>query len=72
MAAQVASSSISRLSHNAWVTWALSTILLNSPARNSGMVLTGTAPTFMAAIQHATNAGLFPERIRIRLPGITP
>jgi len=50
----------------------LSTILVSSPARSIGMVLTTTAPAFVAASQAATSAGLLPERISTRLPGLTP
>ena len=51
---------------------ALSTILSNSPARSIGMVLTTTAPALVAASQAATKAGLLPERMSTRLPGLTP
>ena len=51
---------------------ALSTILPSSPARSIGMVLTTTAPALVAASQVATSAGLLPERIKMRLPGLTP
>ena len=46
--------------------------LVSSPARSIGMVLTTTAPALVAASQAATSAGLLPERIRTRLPGLTP
>ena len=70
--AQVTSSSINRVSHSAWLTCALSTIAANSPARSIGMVLTTTAPALVAANQQATIAGLLAERIKTRLPGLTP
>ena len=70
--AQATSSSAMRLSVSASPISALSTILLNSPARSIGMVLTTTAPAFVAASHAATSAGLLPERIRTRLPGLTP
>ena len=71
-AAQVCSSSSSRVSHSAWLICALSTMVPSSPARSMGMVLTTTAPTLLAASQHATIAGLLAERINTRLPGSTP
>ena len=46
--------------------------LVSSPARSIGMVLTTTAPALVAASHAATSAGLLPERIRTRLPGLTP
>jgi hypothetical protein len=61
-----------RLSVSASAISALSTILVNSPARSIGMVLTTTAPALVAASHAATSAGLLPERIRTRLPGLTP
>ena len=70
--AQATSSSISRVSHSASATSALSTILASSPARSIGMVLTTTAPALVAASQQATIAGLLAERISTRLPGLTP
>lgn len=51
---------------------ALSMIFLSSPARSIGMVLTTTAPALVAASQQAIIAGLLAERIRMRLPGLTP
>jgi hypothetical protein len=69
--AQVTISSISLVSHSATLTSALSTILASSPARSIGMVLTTTAPAFVAASQAATIAGLLAERISTRLPGFT-
>ncbi len=51
---------------------ALSTILVSSPARSIGMVLTTTAPALVAASQAATSAGLLAERISTRWPGLTP
>ena len=65
-------SSISRVSHSATVTCALSTILASSPERSIGMVLITTAPALVAASQQATIAGLLAERISTRLPGFTP
>ena len=41
-------------------------------ARSIGIVLTTTAPAFVAASQQATMAGLLAERISTRLPGSTP
>jgi hypothetical protein len=70
--AQRTSSSISRVSHSAWETWALSTIFASSPARSIGMVLTTTAPALVAPSQQATIAGLLADRISTRLPGRTP
>ena len=66
------SSSISRVSHSASEISALSTIFVSSPERSIGMVLTTTAPAFVAASQHATIAGLLADRISTRLPGLTP
>ena len=60
------------VSHSANEISALSTIFASSPERSIGMVLTTTAPAFVAASQHATIAGLFADRIRTRLPGLTP
>ena len=68
--AQATSSSISRVSQSAKETSALSTILVSSPARSIGMVLTTTAPALVAASQQATIAGLLADRIRMRLPGL--
>ena len=45
---------------------------VNSPARSIGMVLTATAPALVTASQTATIAGLLPDRISTRLPGLTP
>ena len=70
--AQATSSSAMRLSHSASETSALSTILVSSPARSSGMVLTATAPALVTASHTATMAGLLPERTSTRLPGWTP
>ena len=70
--AQATISSISRVSHSARLISALSTIWASSPARSIGMVLTTTAPALVAASQQATMAGLFAERIKTRLPGLTP
>jgi hypothetical protein len=61
-----------RLSVSASAISALSTILASSPARSIGIVLTTTAPAFVAASHAATSAGLLPERISTRLPGFTP
>ena len=72
LSAQVVNSSISRVSHNAWLISALSIIFASSPARSIGIVLTTTAPALVAANQHATIAGLLAERIKTRLPGLTP
>ena len=41
-------------------------------AGSIGIVLTTTAPAFVAANQQATMAGLLAERISTRLPGLTP
>ena len=70
--AQCTRSSISRVSHSASETSALSTICVSSPERSIGMVLTATAPALVAASQHATMAGLLAERISTRLPGMIP
>src|SRR5581483_3250259 len=70
--AQATSSSAMRLSQSASLISALSTIFDSSRARNSGMVLTTTAPALVAASQAATRAGLLPERMSTRLPGFTP
>ena len=70
--AQATSSSAMRLSVSASAISALSTIFVNSPARSIGMVLTTTAPALVAPSQQATSAGLLPERISTRLPGLTP
>ncbi|OJV01998.1 MAG: hypothetical protein BGO06_20150 [Shinella sp. 65-6] len=65
-------SSMRRVSQSASAISALSTILPSSPARSIGIVLTTTAPAFVAASQQATMAGLLAERTRTRLPGFTP
>jgi hypothetical protein len=70
--AAAASSSSSRLSHSAWLIWALWMISVSSFARRSGMVATHTPPAFMTANQHAAIIGLFGPRSRTRLPGLRP
>ena len=65
-------SSDKRLSHSAKSILAISIYFLSSAARNNGIVFTTTAPTFVAASQQATMAGLFADRINTRLPGLTP
>ena len=70
--AAATSSSISRVSHSACVTCALSMIWDSSLARSMGMVLTTTAPALVAASQQATIAGLLADRISTRLPGRSP
>ena len=60
------------MSQSAWLISALSTMAANSPARSMGMVLTTTAPAFVAASQQATIAGLLADRMSTRLPGFTP
>ena len=70
--AQATSSSAMRLSVSASAISALSMILVSSPARSIGMVLTTTAPALVAASHAATSAGLLPERISTRWPGLTP
>ena len=60
------------MSQSASLISALSTIFVSSPARSIGIVLTTTAPAFVAASQQAIMAGLFADRISTRLPGLIP
>ena len=69
---QCCSSSASRLSHSAALTWALSMICANSPARSSGMVGTTTRPALSAPSKPAAIMGLLPPRSKMRLPGTRP
>ena len=69
--AQEVISSMSLVSQRACVISAFSTYFRSSPARSRGIVLTTTAPTFVAASQQATIAGLLADRIRTRFPGST-
>ena len=66
------SPSASKLSHSAALTWALSMMVANSPARSSGMVGTATSPLLNVANKHAAIIGLLPPRSSTRLPGTSP
>ncbi len=67
-----ARSSTKRWSVRLWLIWAISWMVRSSPARNSGMVVTATAPALTTPNQLAASHGLFGARSSTRLPGTTP
>ena len=67
-----ASSSARRTSHSACVTWAFTTICVNSLARSSGMLPTAMPPALTTANQQAASIGEFGLRSSTRLPGTRP
>ena len=65
-------SSTNRWSTNANCTCAMSTIFSSSPVRNSGIVVTTTAPIRTTASQVTASHGLLGPRRSTRFPGTTP